>query len=245
MKDILKDEDIDVAVSHSSSDFDIGTSVDEEKTPDDLATPDALNDSVFGGELNWDSEYQHKKSTYCNRVRRQSGFPTFIPCQRQDVNVLPKRRQSHQGDKLCDVGTVPLVARWPVFLAHGSDVDGEPHWTLLAPSSFAIDRFSLSNSSRSYPTIHCTGRTGGPAQLAYCVHWGQAVQAWPQGHWTIQEGPVTWRWALFRNIYWDGIMWIFWCSASRVAMSTVLCMCLKRGAHINCRHVCIGLLVFL
>ena len=61
------------------------------------------------------------------RVRRQSGFPTFISCQRQDANVLPKRRQSHQGDKLCDVSTVPLVARWPVFLARGSDADGEPH----------------------------------------------------------------------------------------------------------------------
>ena len=58
---------------------------------------------------------------------RQSGFPTFISCQRQDAHVLPKRRQSHQGDKLCDVSTVPLVARWPVFLARGSDADGEPH----------------------------------------------------------------------------------------------------------------------
>ena len=64
-----------------------------------------------------------------NRVRRQSGFPTFISCQRQDAHVLPKRRQSHQGDKFCDVSTVPLVARWPVFLARGSDADGEPHWT--------------------------------------------------------------------------------------------------------------------
>ena len=62
-----------------------------------------------------------------NRVRRQSGFPTFISCQLQDANVLPKRRQSHQGDKLCDVSTVPLVARWPVLLARGSDADGEPH----------------------------------------------------------------------------------------------------------------------
>ena len=64
-----------------------------------------------------------------NRARRQSGFPTFISCQRQDahVRVLPKRRQSHQGDKLCDVSTVPLVARWPIFLARGSDADGEPH----------------------------------------------------------------------------------------------------------------------
>ena len=42
-------------------------------------------------------------------------------------HVLPKRRQSHQGDKLCDVSTVPLVARWPVFLARGSDADGKPH----------------------------------------------------------------------------------------------------------------------
>ena len=63
-----------------------------------------------------------------NKARRQSGFPTFISRQRQDAYVLPKRRQSHQGDKLCDVGTVPLVARWPVFLARGSDADGEPHW---------------------------------------------------------------------------------------------------------------------
>ena len=68
---------------------------------------------------------QRKKSP--NRVRRQSGFPTFISCQRQDANVLPERRQSHQGDKLCEVSTVPLVARWPVFLARGSDADGEPH----------------------------------------------------------------------------------------------------------------------
>ena len=66
-----------------------------------------------------------------NRVRRQSGFPTFISCQHQDPNVLPKQRQSHQGDKLCDVSTVPLVARWPVILACGSDADGEPHWLML------------------------------------------------------------------------------------------------------------------
>ena len=70
---------------------------------------------------------RNKSWTVGNRVRRPSGFPTFISCQRQDANVLPKRRQSHQGDKLCDVSTVPLVARWPVFLAGGSDADGEPH----------------------------------------------------------------------------------------------------------------------
>ena len=68
------------------------------------------------------------KPSAANRARRQSGFPTFISCQRQDANVLPKRRQSHQGDKLCDVSTVSLVARWPVFLASGSDTDGEPHY---------------------------------------------------------------------------------------------------------------------
>ena len=77
----------------------------------------------------------NEKLTYqqnvLNRVRRQSGFPTFISCQRQDINVLPKRRQSHQGDKLCDVSTVPLVARWPVFLARGSNADGEPHTVWL------------------------------------------------------------------------------------------------------------------
>ena len=63
-----------------------------------------------------------------NSARRQSRFPMFIPCQCQDANVLPKRQQSHQGDKLCDVSTVPLVARWPVFLARGSDANGEPHF---------------------------------------------------------------------------------------------------------------------
>ena len=31
----------------------------------------------------------------------------------------------------CDVSTVPLVARWPVFLARGSDADGGPHYTSL------------------------------------------------------------------------------------------------------------------
>ena len=70
---------------------------------------------------------------FFNRVRRQSGFPTFISCQRQDPNLLPKRRQSHQGDKLCDVSTGPLVARWPVFLARGSDADGEPHCCFSFP----------------------------------------------------------------------------------------------------------------
>ena len=73
-----------------------------------------------------------------NRACRQSGFPTFIPCQRQDANVLPKRQQSHQGDKLCDVSTVPLVARWPVFLARGSDADGEPHCTEMEAMSTGV-----------------------------------------------------------------------------------------------------------
>ena len=78
------------------------------------------------------------KVTMTNRARRQSGFPTFISCQRQDANVLPKRRQSHQGDKLCDVSTVPLVARWPVFLARGSDADGEPHSCMTSNTNWHL-----------------------------------------------------------------------------------------------------------
>ena len=74
------------------------------------------------------------------RVHRQSGFPMFISCQRQDPNVLPKRQQSHQGDKLCDVSTVPLVARWPIFLACGSDTDGEPHWQEVRVKHFGSGR---------------------------------------------------------------------------------------------------------
>ena len=72
-------------------------------------------------------QFRRQVTYMYNRARRQSGFPTFISCQRQDAHVLPKRRQSHQGDKLYDVSTVPLVARGPVFLARGSDADGEPH----------------------------------------------------------------------------------------------------------------------
>ena len=77
-----------------------------------------------------------------SRARRQSGFPTFISCQRQDANMLPKRRQSHQGDKLCDVSTVPLVARWPVFLARGSDTDGEPHTAPVQTVLPSCDHYS-------------------------------------------------------------------------------------------------------
>ena len=58
----------------------------------------------------------------------RADFRRLYPANAKDPNVLPKRRQSHQGDKLCDVSTVPLVARWPVFLARGSDADGEPHY---------------------------------------------------------------------------------------------------------------------
>ena len=77
--------------------------------------------------------HSHHIITRCrfpNRARRQSRFPTFISCQRQDANVLPKRRQSHQGDNLCDISMVTLMARWPVFLACRSDADGEPHWPI-------------------------------------------------------------------------------------------------------------------
>ena len=53
-----------------------------------------------------------------------------------DVYILPMPRRQRaaqatiatKGDKVCDVSTVPLVARWPVFLARGSDADGEPHY---------------------------------------------------------------------------------------------------------------------
>ena len=94
----------------------------------------------------WKQKICHYKRRFLpvfeNRVRRQSGFPTFISCQRHDVNVLPKRRQWHQGDKLCDVSTVPLVAHWPVFLARGSNADGEPHSTgsivCLCPANFVM-----------------------------------------------------------------------------------------------------------
>ena len=95
----------------------------------------------------------------CNRARRQSGFPTFISCQRQDANVLPERRQSHQGDKLCDVSTAPLVARWPVFLARGSDADGEPH------------------TSQSFVITGCMGRQNGTIMLSH----------FPAQHVTIQD----------------------------------------------------------
>ena len=87
------------------------------------------------------------ESLQTNRARRQSGFPTFISCQRQDANVLPKWRQSHQGDKLCDVSTVPLVARWPVFLARGSDVDSEPH-SRCGGRSWALFNILLAGSVR-------------------------------------------------------------------------------------------------
>ena len=53
--DLLNDNDIDIAVSPISTDDDIGISVDDEKTPDDLTTPDVLNNSMFDGELEWQS----------------------------------------------------------------------------------------------------------------------------------------------------------------------------------------------
>ena len=86
-----------------------------------------MNNNIL--KSNWRSTRPVRWLYLHNRARRQSGFPTFISCQRQDAHVLPKRRQSHQGDKLCDVSMVPLVACWPVFLARGSDTDGEPHYT--------------------------------------------------------------------------------------------------------------------
>ena len=108
-----------------------------------------------------------------NRARRQSGFPTFISCQRQDANVLPKRRQSHQGDKLCDVSTVPLVARWPVFLARGSDADGEPHWT----AGHQIQTWPLSEGKFTdfpFVVIHCLRLPPTPCRVEPCSSYGRA-----------------------------------------------------------------------
>ena len=51
------------------------------------------------------ASFSFRNPARVNRVywaRRRGGFPTLISCQPQD--------------KLCDVSTVPLVARWPVFL---------------------------------------------------------------------------------------------------------------------------------
>ena len=48
--ELLRQEDIDVSVGSSSS-SDVALSLDE-KTPDDLTTPDVTNDSVFGS-LDW------------------------------------------------------------------------------------------------------------------------------------------------------------------------------------------------
>ncbi len=60
--DLLKDDIVDdstiglAIVSQSSSDGVEILSVDGMKTPDDLNTPEALNDSVFEGELDWESK---------------------------------------------------------------------------------------------------------------------------------------------------------------------------------------------
>ena len=79
MGDILKDDDLDMMMSQSSSDLDIGLSIDEERTPDDLNTPDALNNSAFEGELDWGSTGKYKFVLPCilskpNVQRRYFGF---------------------------------------------------------------------------------------------------------------------------------------------------------------------------
>ena len=113
-----------------------------------------------------------------NRVRRQSGFPTFISCQRQDPNVLPKRRQSHQGEKLCDVSTVPLVARWPVFLARRSDADGEPHCKrkrTLEAGKGLFARYntfiSFSGTSNQTAEVKCSYCQGNMTHTSYECFW--------------------------------------------------------------------------
>ena len=56
--DLLNDNNLDLPVSPLSptTTDEIGLGFDNMKTPDDLATPDILNDSMFNGELDWGSE---------------------------------------------------------------------------------------------------------------------------------------------------------------------------------------------
>ena len=51
-----------------------------------------------------------------NRVHRQSRFPTFIMAQRHYIRMSATRYQcSDQGENICDVSMVWLVAQWPIF----------------------------------------------------------------------------------------------------------------------------------
>ena len=126
------------------------------------------------------------REVWSNRARRQSGFPTFIPCQRQDANVLPKRRQSHQGDKLCDVSTVPLVARRPVFLARGSDADGEPHswcrWRASKPQHGFEDWDRQGALAGNQKHLHY-----GEARSELCSNW------LPYKKWNMEWGTTVLR----------------------------------------------------
>ena len=143
-------------------------------------TQSAMSFDTLATDVSMSTTWTHSSlfvlpSPALNRARRQSGFPTFISCQRQDANVLPKRWQSHQGDKLCDVSTVPLVARWPVFLARGSDADSEPHFKNITTvfsdwnTSHLSDSILWSTSNERswlYVRVHLNNLTGNIAPLS-------------------------------------------------------------------------------
>lgn len=58
MSDIFHDDEMEDSISHGSSEVDLTTvSIEGVKTPDDLTTPEAMNSSVFEGELEWESEF--------------------------------------------------------------------------------------------------------------------------------------------------------------------------------------------
>ncbi len=53
--DLLNDDSLDPAVSPLSSSDEIALSFDNERTPDDLTTPDVFNDEALDGGLDWES----------------------------------------------------------------------------------------------------------------------------------------------------------------------------------------------
>ena len=57
----------------------------------------------------------------------RADFRRLYPANAKTPTCCPSDDNRTKVTKLCDVSTVPLVARWPVFLARGSNADGEPH----------------------------------------------------------------------------------------------------------------------
>ena len=50
---------------------------------------------------------------------------------------------------------VPLVARWPVFLARGSDADGEPHYRIFHYNSITYDRVIMMKFVHQHVSYMC------------------------------------------------------------------------------------------